>query len=241
MNALLVVFRRQLSSYLSAPATYVSVVIFLVLSAVLGLHASQLLENNSSDLHIFFQLHPWLYLLLIPTLSTQLWATEHTDSFVDFMATLPLTRGELVIGKFLAAWIVSGVALLLTLPLVVVINVLGTPDNMIIASQFMASWLLAGSYLSVGCFICALAHQRLVVFLLTLSLLLAASSLATLLDALEQQAPLWIIDSLTTLSPSLRFAMINHGAFILHDCLFFISMIIAFLAATILLLNYKYS
>lgn len=53
MNALLVVFRRQLSSYLSAPATYVSVVIFLVLSAVLGLHASQLLENNSSDLHIF--------------------------------------------------------------------------------------------------------------------------------------------------------------------------------------------
>lgn len=78
-------------------------------------------------------------------------------------------------------------------------------------------------------------------FLLTLSLLLAASSLATLLDALEQQAPLWIIDSLTTLSPSLRFAMINHGAFILHDCLFFISMIIAFLAATILLLNYKYS
>jgi len=241
LNALLVVFRRQLSSYLSAPATYVSVVIFLVLSAVLGLHASQLLENNSSDLHIFFQLHPWLYLLLIPTLSTQLWPTEHTDSFVDFMATLPLTRGELVIGKFLAAWIVSGVALLLTLPLVVVINVLGTPDNMVIASQFMASWLLAGSYLSVGCFICAFAHQRLVVFLLTLSLLLAASSLATLLDALEQQAPLWIIDSLTTLSPSLRFAMINHGAFILHDCLFFISMIIAFLAATILLLNYKYS
>ena len=54
MNALLVVFRRQLSSYLSAPATYVSVVIFLVLSAALGLHTSQLLENSSSDLQVFF-------------------------------------------------------------------------------------------------------------------------------------------------------------------------------------------
>lgn len=81
----------------------------------------------------------------------------------------------------------------------------------------------------------------MVVFLLTLSLLLAASSLATVLDALEQQTPLWIIDNLTSLSPSLRFAMIDHGALILHDCLYFISMIFAFLAATILLLNYKYS
>jgi len=241
LNALLVVFRRQLSSYLSAPATYVSVVSFLVMSAALGLHTSQLLENSSSDLQVFFQLHPWLYLLLIPTLSTQLWANEHTAGFVDFMATLPLTLGELVIGKFLAAWIVSGLALLLTLPLVVVINVLATPDNMVIASQFMASWLLAGSYLSVGCFICAFAHHRMVVFLLTLSLLLAASSLATVLDALEQQTPLWIIDNLTSLSPSLRFAMIDNGALILHDCLYFISMIFAFLAATILLLNYKYS
>lgn len=241
MNALLVVFRRQLFSYLSAPATYASFAIFLVLSAALALYTGQLLENTSSDLHVFFQLHPWLFLLLIPTLSTQLWANEHTAGFVDFMATLPLTRGELVIGKFLAAWIVSGLALLLTLPLVIVVNILGTPDNMVIASQFMVSWLLAGSYLSVGCFICAFAHQRLVVFLLTLILLLAASSLATLLDALEQHAPLWIIDSLTSLSPSLRFAMIDHGALILQDCLYFISMIIAFLAATILLLNYKYS
>lgn len=241
MNALPVVFRRQLASYLSAPATYVSFVIFLVLSAALGLHTSRLLEHSSSDLQVFFQLHPWLYLLLIPTLSTQLWANEHAAGFVDFMATSPLTLAELVIGKFFAAWVISGLALLLTFPIVIVVNVLGTPDNIVIASQFMASWLLAGSYLSVGCFICALPYQRLVVFILTLSLLLAASSLATLLDTLEHQAPLWIIDSLTSLSPSLRFAMIDHGVLILHDCLYFISMIIAFLAATILFLNYKYS
>lgn len=241
MNALLTVFRRQFSNYLSEPATYLSVAVFLLSSAALGLHTRQLLEPGSSDLHAFFQLHPWLYLLLIPALSAQLWANEHTTGFVDFMATLPLTLAELVIGKFFAAWVVSGVALLLTFPIVILVNVLGTADNAVIASQFLASWLLAGSYLSVGCFICVLTQQRLAVFLLTLGLLLAASSLAALLDALEHQAPIWIIDSLTALSPSLRFAMIDHGEFILRDGLYFISTIIAFLAGTILLLNYKYS
>lgn len=241
MNALFAVFRHQLSSYLSAPATYLSFSAFLVLSATLGLHSSQLLEPGSRDLQAFFHLHPWLYLLLIPALSTQLWANEQSAGFVDFMATLPLTLTELVIGKFFAAWITCGLALLLTFPVVIVVNVLGTPDNGVIASQFLASWLLAGSYLSVGCFICALTHQRLFVFFLTMGFLLIASSLATLLDALEEQAPLWIIDNLMSLSSSLRFSMIDHGVLVLHDYLYFISTIIAFLVATILLLSYKHS
>lgn len=214
---------------------------FLVLSTALGLYTGHWLEQSSSHLQVFFQFHPWLYLLLIPALSTQLWAGEHETGFVDFLATLSLTPATLVIAKYFAAWMVAGLALLLTFPIVIVINVLGSADNLLIASQFMASWLLAGSYLSVGFFICVLTHQRLVIFLLTLCLLLVAGSLSSALDALEHQAPIWVIDNLTSLSPFLRFAMIDHGTFIFRDVLYFISMIVTFLAATIILLNYKNS
>ena len=55
MNLLPSVFKRQLASYLSAPATYLSVALFLLLSTLLGLHTSQLLERSSSDLQGFFQ------------------------------------------------------------------------------------------------------------------------------------------------------------------------------------------
>lgn len=157
------------------------------------------------------------------------------------MKTMPITTFEWVIGKFLAAWLVAGTTLLLMFPLVIIANYLGGADNSVIASQFLASWLLAGSYLSAGCFICTFVCQRTVIFVLTLGLLLTASGLSTVLDALEHQAPIGLIDSLATLSPALRFSSIDDGKLTLRDMLYFISMILAFLAAATVTLNYKHS
>ncbi|MFL1492994.1 ABC transporter permease [Pseudomonas antarctica] len=241
MKLLPVIFKRQLTSYACTPGTYLSVAAFLVLCATLGVYTSQWLERDSGNLQAFFQLHPWLYLLLIPTLSTQLWSDERTASLRDVMNTLPITTFERVIGKFLAAWVVCGIALVLTFPTVIVANYLGPADNLVITSQLLASGLLAGSYLSVGCFICALTHRRVVIFLLTLGLLFIASVLSSVLDSLEHQAPIWVIDSLMALNPISRFSTIDNGKLTLHDSLFFISIIFAFLSATTVILNYKNS
>ncbi|UII73142.1 ABC transporter permease [Pseudomonas sp. HN11] len=241
MKLLPIILKGQLASYARAPATYLSIAIFLTLSATLGLHTNSWLEQDDSDLQVFFQFHPWLYLLLVPALATQLWSDEANAGFFSLMKTMPITAFEWVIGKFLAAWLVAGTALLLMFPIVIMANYLGRADNNVIASQFMVSWLLAGSYLSAGCFICALVRQRIVIFLLTFGLLLAASGLSSLLDALEHQAPIGLIDSLTSLSPTERFSSIDQGKITLHDTLYFISLILAFLTATTVTLNYKHS
>ena len=241
MKLLPIIFKRQLASYACSPGTYLSVAVFLVLCAALGLHANHWMERNSSDLQTFFELHPWLYLLLIPCLSMQLWADEHDSSFRETMKSLPVCAMQQVIGKFMAAWVVCGVALMLNFPLVVAVNYLGSADNVVITSQFLVSWLLAGSYLSVGCFVCAIAQQRIVIFLLTLGLLLTASGLSSVLDALEHQAPIWVVDSLMSLDPISRFSEMDNGKLTLHDVLYFTSMILAFLSATTITLNYKNS
>lgn len=235
------IIKRQLARYLCAPATYLNIAVFLALSTTLGLHNSQLLERNSTDLQDFFQLHPWLYLLLIPALSIQLWADEHETGLSDLLITLPVTNAELIIGKFFAAWVIIAMTLALTLPIVVMLNLLGSADNTVIATQYLASWLLAGSYLSIGCFICTLSRHHLVIFILTLSILLVISGLSSVLDALEHQAPIWIIDSVTSLNPLSRFTHIDHGVIVLRDCLYFISVIVASLAVTTVILNYKNS
>lgn len=233
------IIKRQLARYLCAPATYLNIAVFLTLSTTLGLHSSQLLERNSTDLQDFFQLHPWLYLLLIPALSTQLWADENETGLSDLLITLPVTGAEWVIGKFFAAWIIIALALVLTLPIVVLVNTLGSADNTVITTQYLASWLLAGSYLSIGCLICALNRHYLIIFILTLSILLLISGLSSVLDALEHQAPIWIIDNVTSLSPLPHLSQIDHGVIVLRDCLYFISVIVASLAATTVVLNYK--
>ncbi|WP_411379474.1 ABC transporter permease [Pseudomonas sp. MPB26] len=241
MKLMPIILKRQLASYACAPSTYLSIAVFLILSVMLGRYISPSPDQNSSDLQVFFQFHPWLYLLLIPALAMHLWSDEANAGFFGLMKTMPITTCEWVVGKFLAAWLVAGTALMLMFPLVIAANYLGRADNSVIASQFLASWLLAGGYLSVGCFACTFVRQRTVIFLLTLGLLLTASGLSTVLDALEQQAPIGLIDSLASLSPTVRFSCIDDGKLTLHDTLYFISMILAFLAATTVTLNYKNS
>jgi len=241
LKLLPVIFKRQLNHYARTPGTYLSIAIFSVLSVALGLHMSPWPEEDSSNMQIFFQLHPWLYLLLISVLAAQLWSDESNAGFLELMKTLPITTFEWVFGKFLAAWVVAGIGLLLTFPLVITANYLGGAENGVIASQFMSSWLLAGSYLSVGFFIFTLVRQRNALFILTVGLMLIISGLSYLLDALEHQVPLWAVDSLVSLSPFSRYSAIDNGKFTLRDTLYFISMILAFLAATTVTLNYKYS
>ncbi len=241
MKLLPVIFKRQLVSYACAPDTYLSIAVFLALSVSVGLYMTPWLEQDSSDLQAFFQFHPWFYLLFIPVLATRLWSDESNTGFLDLMKTFPITTFEWVVGKFLAAWFVTGINLMLMFPLVIIANYLGSADNGVIASQFMASWLLAGSYLSASCFIFTLIRQRTVIAILTIGLLLIASGLSSLLDALEHQHPIWLIDSLATLSVFSRFSTMDDGKFTLRDLLYFISMILAFLAATTVTLNYKHS
>lgn len=240
MKMLPVILKRQLASYACTPATYVSIAVFLGLSTTSGLYMNPWLEQGSGDLQVFFQLHPWFYLTLIPVLATQLWSDESNIGFFELMKTLPLTTAELVVGKFLAAWIVSGAALVLMFPIVIVANYLNDADNSVIASQFLASWLLAGSYVCGACFICAFFRHRGVIFMLTAALLFMASGLSLALTSMEQQVPIWLIDSFNSLSPLSRFNAIDDGKFTLSDSLYFISMMLAFLSATIVRLNYKH-
>ncbi|WP_231423110.1 ABC transporter permease [Pseudomonas sp. Leaf59] len=239
MKRLPVIFTHQLTRYACSPSTYLSAAVFLVLCAGLGLQLGQWLERDSSDLQVFFQFHPWLYLLLIPALSIQLWSDEHDVGFRTLIKTLPITPFECVFGKFLAAWLVCAIVLMLMLPIVLIANHLGEADNSVIRSQFLSSWLLAGSYLSAACFICTLIRQQVVIFLLTIGLLLTVSGLYSVIEALDHQMPIWVIDSLISLDPLSRFDTIDNGKLTLSDSLFFISMILAFLSASTVTLNYK--
>ena len=241
MKRLPVIFKRQLSSYLSSPTTYLSIATFLIANTVLGLFVGNFLEKTPENLHAFFQFHPWLYLFFIPIISTLLWANEHKDDAFCFTSTLPVSALELTLGKFLAAWTLCALTILLNFPLVITINYLGIADNSTILAQSIGSWLLAGAYLSFACLICVLAYNRLIIFTITLALLLAVSTLSLVLDMLDHQAPIWVIDSLISLNPQIRFSAIDSGLLTLHDTLYFISMIIAFLTATTLTLNFRKS
>ncbi|MEM7054447.1 MAG: ABC-2 transporter permease, partial [Pseudomonadota bacterium] len=145
-----VVLRRELSSYFATPVAYVFIVIFLLMANAFTFYLGGFFEREVADLQPFFQFHPWLYLFLVPAIGMRLWAEERKSGTIELLLTLPVTTRAAVLAKFLAAWLFIGIALVLTFPLWITVNLLGDPDNGTILAGYLGSWLMAGGFLAIS-------------------------------------------------------------------------------------------
>ena len=240
MKQLPVIFKRELASYFATPLAYVFILIFLVLSGVFTFYLGGFYESGQADLSPFFNFHPWLYLFLVPAIAMRLWAEERKSGSIELLMTLPVTRAEAVLGKFLAAWVFAGIALLLTFPMIITVNYLGQPDNGAIVTGYIGSWLLAGSYLAIGSCMSALSKNQVIAFILAVSacFLFIVSGFPMVLDALAW-APQWVVDAVASLSFLTRFDAISKGVIDLRDLLYFVSLMAAWLAATAIVVDLK--
>ena len=160
MNGIKVITSREIRSYFATPLAYVFILIFLVLSGVFTFYMGNLFERGQADLIPFFNFHPWLYLFLVPAISMRLWSEERKSGSIELLLTLPITRFQAVVGKFLAAWLFAGLALFLTFPIWLTVNYLGDPDNGVIFSSYLGSWLMAGGFLAIGSCMSAVSKVR---------------------------------------------------------------------------------
>ena len=241
MKQLPVIFKRELASYFATPLAYVFILIFLVLSGVFTFYLGGFYESGQADLAPFFNFHPWLYLFLVPAIAMRLWAEERKSGSIELLMTLPITRFEAVTGKFLAAWVFAGIALLLTFPMIITVNYLGQPDNGAIVTGYLGSWLLAGCFLAIGSCMSALAKNQVIAFILAVSacFLFIVSGFPMVLDAFTGWAPQWLLDAVASLSFLTRFDAISKGVIDLRDLLYFISLMAAWLAATAIVVDLK--
>jgi ABC-2 type transport system permease protein len=143
-----VLFKRELSSYFATPIAYVFIIIFLFLTGIFTFYLGNFFARGQADLSSFFTFHPWLYLFLIPALAMRLWAEERKSGTIELLLTLPVTITEAVLGKFLAAWAFTAIALFLTFPMWISVNYLGNPDNAVILAGYIGSFLMAGAFFS---------------------------------------------------------------------------------------------
>jgi ABC-2 type transport system permease protein len=241
MTRAFAIFRRELSGYFATPLAYVFIVIFLVLAGVLTFFVGNFFERGQADLQPFFTFHPWLYLVLIPALSMRLWAEERRSGTIELFLTLPIRLSEAVIGKFLAAWCFAGIALLLTFPFWITVNVLGDPDNGVILAGYLASWLMAGAVLAIGAAVSAATKNQVIAFVVTAAFVfvLAVAGTPVVLGLLQGWASSGVIRAVAGISLFGHFTAITRGVVDLRDLVYFVSIIVAFLAANAVLIDLK--
>jgi ABC-2 type transport system permease protein len=237
----LIIARREFAAYFATPLAMVFLTIFVALTGAFAFYVGGFFERGQADLMPFFQYHPWLYLLLVPAVGMRLWAEERKTGTIELLMTLPISPWEAILGKFLAAWAFVGVALLLTMPMWITVNVLGNPDNGVILASYIGSFLMAGAFLAIGSCISALTRNQVIAFIVsaTICFLLVMSGLELVLNVLRAWTPGFVVTAVSSLSFLSHFERITKGVLEVSSLVFYLSLIVFALFANRIFVELK--
>jgi len=219
--------KSEIAGYFVSPAAYVFVIIFLVLTGFFTFMIGDFFKGGDASLGAFFYWHPWLYLILVPAVGMHMWSDEKKSGTNELLFTLPVTVFECIISKFIAAWTVIGVALVLTFPMVITVCYLGNPDEWAIACGYLGSFLLAGAYLAIASFTSSFTKSQVVSFIVSLVIcfFLILAGWPQVIDMLVEWAPRELIDIVASFSVWPYFHSMQRGVIDSRDILYFLSII----------------
>jgi len=241
MTPVLAIARRELRGYFVTPVAYVFMVIFLVLAGLLTFYTGDFYDRGLADLQPFFDMHPWLYLVLVPAVTMSTWAEERASGTLELLFSLPVTISQAVLGKFLAAWGFIGICLALTFPIWITVNYLGDPDNGVVLAGYVGSWLMAGAFIAIGTCMSTSTRSQIIAFILTAAVcfLLLLVGQPQVLDFFQDAVPPKLLGAMGQLSIARHANAIARGVLDLRDLVYFFATIVAWLAASVVVLDLK--
>ena len=232
MSGLVAVYRRELTAYFQTPLAYVFLAVFAFAAPAFAFHVGRFFDTNRADLAPLFDYLPWLLVVLMAALAMRAWAEERDRGTLEFLMALPIPLWAMAAGKFLAAWSVAALAILLTFPMWIAVNYLGEPDNAAIATGYLGTLLLAGAYLAVGQALSATTANQVVAFVLGAgaAFLLTMAGLPFVLAALGENAPALVSEFVAGLSALDHYNAFRQGVIGVPDLIYFAGLITVSLA-----------
>ena len=238
MTSFVAVFKRELKSYFTTPIAYVFLVVFLFFAGYLPFK-NGFFEIRQADLYSFFINMPLLFVFLVPATSMRLWAEERRVGSIELLLTLPITVTQAVLGKFFSAWLFLIIALALTFPMVITVCFLGDPDISLIITGYLGTVLMAGGFLSIGCFFSIVSKNQVISFVLSVvtCAILVFAGMPTTLNYLSTFLPAGLVSAIGNFSFQLHFESLQKGLLEFKDISYFILMIIGWIVASTYILD----
>ena len=226
-NNIKAITKRELGGYFTSPVAYVFLVIFLLMTGFFTFTVGNFFERGEASLVSFFTWHPWLYLFLVPAVGMRLWSEERRLGTLELLLTMPITTWQAIVGKFLASWLFLTLALVLTFPVWITVNWLGSPDNGVIVAGYLGSALLAGAYLAISCMTSAMTRNQVISFIVSVMvcLFLILAGFTPVTDLLVKWANPVLVQTIASFSVMTHFESFQRGVVDLRDVVFFASVI----------------
>lgn len=228
MNA---IFRKELRSTFASWTGYVYLAVFSLFSGFIFTTGNLLSQNG--DIKSYFASICSVLVFLVPILTMRVFAEERKLRTLQLLFTMPVSLGDIVVGKFLATLTVLCIGLLPTLAFPLVLAWYGNFEGAVIAGNYLGLIMLVSACIAMGLFISALTENQLIAAVVTYALLLVL----WLPDMSGQDAAAGGMRLLAYLSLNRHFTGFTHGIFDPADIVFFASLTLLFLAFCVLTLD----
>jgi ABC-2 type transport system permease protein len=213
------IFRKELRSYFNSAVAYVVIVVFL---GIVGwLYTSSMFLINVASLRLMFEWIPLVFLFVVPAITMRLLAEEKKAGTIELLTTKPIHDWEIVTGKFFAAWMLIGVALLPTLIYYITIAFLGDIDNGPVIGGYIGLMLMAGVYVAVGLLASSITENQIIAFIVGLLFIFALF----LMDKVLIFIPEFMISVVEYLGIDFHFSNIARGVIDTRDIVYFLSLL----------------
>lgn len=241
MNKIKTIIKYELIRYFTSPIAYVYLISFLLLSGSLAIYFGDFFNRGQANLWSFFDYQPWVYLLFIPGIAMRSWSEEFKSKTIIQLLSMPLSLSEIVWGKFLASWCFAGIALLLTFPFWITVNILGTPDNTVILIGYIGCFVLCGAMLAISQTMSAVTKNPVIALVLAVfvNLMFFWSSFEYILFWARELFSDVVVDTIISFSFLIRFFSLSRGLVELRDLIYFGSLIVFFNILTIFIIGLK--
>lgn len=213
-----------------------AVAVFLIAAGlILFVFEDNILDFGYSTLERFFLLAPWLLLLLIPAITMRSFAEEFRTGTYELLATQPLSKTQLVAGKYFGALLVVVVALLPTLLYGIAVESLSAGEGLdkgATLGSYLGLLLLAAVFTMIGLYCSSLTTNTVVAFLAALvlcALLYYGFTAISRLPVLTGGADYWM----EWLGIDQHYQSISRGLIDSRDVIYFFSLVLLFFVLTI--------
>lgn len=224
MSNILTIFRREMRSYFNSPVAYIVIVLFLLIANGLFFWSDFFVRGNA-DLRGLFGISSFILMFFTPAITMRLLAEERRSGTIEILVTLPVKDSEIVIGKFLAAFGLTTLSILLTFVAYISVSMLGDPDFGASLGGYLGLVLMSGVYVAIGVFTSSMSLNQIVAFIVGFVIVFALFMLDKILPFL----PTVLASTFEFLSVDYHFRNISRGVIDTRDIIYYASMIFLFL------------
>ena len=234
MRNIKTVYFKEMKSYFNSPMAYIFLVIFAIINGYFFTRTFFLF--NQSDMRSLFNIIPLVYLFFIPAVTMSLIAREKNLGTMEIISTLPLKDVDFVTGKFLAAFSLVVVGLLITLIHFFTLTQVGTNvDYGAVFTGYLGLALAGALYSSIGTFASSITDNQVIAFIIGIFIVL----IFFLMDKMLMFIPMYLTGIIQYISVDYHLSNISRGVIDSRNLVYFASVIGFFLFMTVRILEIR--